>query len=113
MGSEDGLADEKPQHHLVLPAFLIDRLPVTNAAFAEFLDANGWRNAAGRRYYDVDDGDARIHRRNGKFAADSGYSNHAVVEPSWIGAVEYCRWRGKPTSRSTARDNSGRYARWY
>jgi sulfatase modifying factor 1 len=50
MGAEDGLADEKPQHRLVLPAFLIDRLPVTNAAFAEFFNANGWRSAAGRRY---------------------------------------------------------------
>lgn len=117
MGSADGLADERPQHRLVLPAFLIDRLPVTNAAFADFLNAKGWRNAAGRRYYDVDDGDARIHQVNGKFIADSGYGNHAMVEPSWIGAVEYCRWRGKrlPTEAEwerAARGTTGRIYPW-
>lgn len=95
MGTDDGESDEQPRHRVVLEAFLIDRLPVTNADFAAFLNVRGWRNEAGRRYYDVDDGDARIHRRDGKFVADPGYGNHAAVEPSWLGAVEYCRWLGK------------------
>ncbi len=95
MGRDDGPADERPAHPLTLPAFHIDRLPVTNAQFAEFLNARGHSSAAGERYYDHDDNDARIHAVNGTYSADHGFENHPVVEPSWLGAREYCAWRGK------------------
>src|SRR3990170_5948230 len=38
MGSNDGPADERPAHKVNLPGFLIDRIPVTNAQFAGFLN---------------------------------------------------------------------------
>jgi iron(II)-dependent oxidoreductase len=95
MGRDDGPEDERPAHQLTLPAFHIDRLPVTNAQFAEFLNVRGHSTAKGERFYDYDDGDARIHPVNGKYVADKGYENHPVVEPSWLGAREYCAWRGK------------------
>jgi formylglycine-generating enzyme required for sulfatase activity len=59
MGSDDGPADEKPAHKVELAAFAIDRLPVTNTQFAEFLNAIGTHNKAGERMYDFDDSDAR------------------------------------------------------
>ena len=37
MGSDQGPADERPAHKVDLREFTIDRLPVTNAQFAEFL----------------------------------------------------------------------------
>ncbi|HEY5637378.1 MAG TPA: SUMF1/EgtB/PvdO family nonheme iron enzyme [Burkholderiales bacterium] len=94
MGSDDGPADEQPRHRVTLAAFSIDRLPVTNAAFARFLDAVGPRAADGARLYDDDDRDARIHRRAGRWHADDGYADHPVVEASWLGALRYCAWRG-------------------
>lgn len=95
MGSADGPADERPSHSVTLPAFRIDRLPVTNAEFATFLNAVGPHNAKGARLFDVDDPDARIHRSGTRWTADAGFERHPVVEVSWLGAREYCVWLGK------------------
>jgi len=117
MGTDDGPADERPAHRVVLAPFLIARLPVTNAQFAAFLNAAGVTDGAARRYFDWDDGDARIHRRGGRFEADPGKETHPVVEPSWRGALAYCRWRGArlPTEAEwerAARGTAGRPYPW-
>lgn len=115
MGTADGLADERPRHNVTLPAFRIDRLPVTNAQFALFLDAVGERDAAGRRHYDWDDSDARIHKRGGRYVADPGFEDHPAVEPSWRGARAYCLWRGArlPTEAEWERAARGADGRTY
>ena len=94
MGSDDGPPDERPAHQVELAAYAIDRLPVTNAQFAEFLNAIGTHNKQGERLYDFDDSDARIHQRGAQWTADAGYANHPAVEPTWSGARDYCAWRG-------------------
>lgn len=95
MGRDDGPQDERPAHQVTLPAFQIDRQPVTNREFAGFLNARGHSTPAGERLYDYDDSDARIHQVNGTYVADRGHENHPAVEPTWLGAREYCTWRGK------------------
>jgi formylglycine-generating enzyme required for sulfatase activity len=95
MGSDKGPADERPAHIVTLAAFDIDAFPVTNADFAKFLNALGLRNSLGEKRYDDDDNDARIHRTNERWQADPGYENHPAVEPSWVGARDYCAWLGK------------------
>src|SRR5262245_24038414 len=94
MGSDDGPEDERPQHKVQLAEFSIDRNQVTNGQFARFLDALGPVSKR-EKHYDVDDSDARIHRRDGKWQADAGHENRPVVEASWFGAVAYCNWLGK------------------
>ena len=115
MGRDDGPADERPAHAVTLPAFSIDRLPVTNRDFAAFLNACGHSSPAGDRYYDHDDGDARIHVVNGTYSTDRGYENHPAVEPTWLGAREYCAWRGKrlPTEAEWEKAARGSDARRY
>lgn len=118
MGSDNGPDDERPAHTITLSAFQIDRLPVTNARFAEFLNARGHSlpdNLGGARLYDFDDNDARIHQVAGKYVADRGFENHPVVEPSWLGAREYCAWRGKrlPTEAEWEKAARGTDARRY
>jgi iron(II)-dependent oxidoreductase len=117
MGSDHGPADERPAHQVTLPAFWIDRFPVTNSHFAEFLNAVGPHNPRSQRLFDVDDPDARIHQVTGKWTADRGYENHPVVEVSWAGARDYCAWRGKrlPTEaerEKAARGTDGRRYPW-
>lgn len=117
MGSNNGPDDERPQHKVDLGAFLIDRAKVTNGAFALFLNAVGPRGPRGENYFDVDDNDARIHRRDGTWRADPGHERHPVVEVSWPGAVAYCAWLGKrlPTEaewEKAARGTDGRKYPW-
>jgi formylglycine-generating enzyme required for sulfatase activity len=117
MGRDDGPKDERPAHQVTLAAFQIDRQPVTNREFAEFLNARGHSTPKGERLYDHDDNDARIHQVSGKHVADKGFENHPVVEPSWLGAREYCAWRGKrlPTEaewEKAARGNDARRYPW-
>ena len=115
LGRDDGPEDERPAHPLTLPAFEIDRLPVTNAQFAEFLNVRGHSTPQGARLYDYDDADARIHSVNGKYTADRGFEDHPAVEPSWLGARDYCAWRGKrlPTEAEWEKAARGADARKY
>lgn len=117
MGSHEGPADERPAHQVSLAAYSIDRLAVSNAQFAEFLDAVGPHNKQGERLYDVDDADARIHRHGSRWSADQGHANHPVVESAWAGARDYCAWRGKrlPSEaewEKAARGTDGRKYPW-
>lgn len=117
MGRDNGPEDERPAHTIVLPAFLMDRLPVTNGEFARFLNATGIRAPDGHKRYDEEDADARIHQRNGHWLADAGFADHPAVEVSWIGARDFCRWRGArlPTEaewEKAARGTDGRLYPW-
>ncbi len=117
MGSASGPADERPEHRVDLPAFSIERTPVTNRQFADFLNKTGSLTVNGQRLYDPDDGDARIHRKGSMWVADSGAEQYPAVEPSWFGAREYCRWAGRrlPTEaewEKAARGTDGRRYPW-
>lgn len=49
MGSETGQTDERPVHQVTVDGFWIDRTEVTNAEFARFIDATGYRTVAERK----------------------------------------------------------------
>jgi formylglycine-generating enzyme required for sulfatase activity len=95
MGRDNGPAEEAPLHRVYVRDFWIERHKVTNAEFAEFLNATGLRPPGAERRYDEDDADARIHRRAGRWLADPGFEGHPVVEVSWFGARDYCAWKGR------------------
>jgi len=48
MGSEEFYPDERPVHERAVESFLIDRLEVTNADYARFVDATGYVTVAER-----------------------------------------------------------------
>jgi formylglycine-generating enzyme required for sulfatase activity len=114
MGSEEGPADERPAHEVTLASYSIDRFPVTNAQFAQFLNAVV-KPGTRERLYDFDDPDARIRLSEGRWRADKGYENHPVNEMPWGGAVAYCKWQGKrlPTEAEWEKAARGVDARRY
>jgi len=120
IGRDGGARGERPLHEVSLASFQIDGTEVTNAQYAEFLnalnlpvrgsfDAGGItrRNAdadaikllsdlGGSRYpiIELDDDEARIVLRNGRFVPVSGHEDRPVTETTWAGARAYCVWRG-------------------
>src|SRR3954447_20772400 len=97
--------NERPRHELHLPAFEIDRLPVTNGDFAEFVedggyhredlwDPRGWEWRTGERIerplYWSDDGSERRFER----VTDLDLAR-PVMHVSWYEAAAFARWAGK------------------
>jgi iron(II)-dependent oxidoreductase len=115
--------NERPRHEVELPAFRIDRGPVTNAAFAEFIadggyarrelwHPDGWafREAEGweRPLYWTGDGGVRRFERTAELEPEL-----PVMHVSWFEADAFARWRGArlPTEleweRAAALDGGG------
>ena len=81
--------NERPRHAVELAAFEIDSAPVTNGAYAEFVEDTG---AQPPMYWERD-GDVWIHTAMGLrelVAPDS-----PVIHVSWHEADAYARWAGK------------------
>jgi formylglycine-generating enzyme required for sulfatase activity len=109
MGSaaDDPDADsrERPQTRLYLPAYFLDRTPVTNAQYRRFMEAGGYANptywqeaiAAGRwkdgQYIDYND----KPRAQPFFWNDKQWNGNdqPVVGVSWCEALAFATWAGK------------------
>jgi len=131
MGSagSDGDADddEKPQHKVYLDAYWIDRTEVTNAMFAQFVAAAGYKTdaeKAGKGYvfnptskgWEETAGADWQHPR-GPGSDLAGLDAHPVVQVSWNDAAAYCAWAGRrlPTEaewEKAARGTDGRKFPW-
>jgi ergothioneine biosynthesis protein EgtB len=112
MGSDDiarTLDNERPQHEVFVPAFLIDRYPVTNVEFLRFIRADGYHeracwSSAGWQWRDRQAVEHPLYwRKAGRDAwVEIGLDqarplalHHPVQCVSWYEAEAYARWAGK------------------
>ena len=115
LGAETTRGDEGPVHLVELQPFEIDRVPIVNAQFAAFLNAQGTTSASGSGAYLLDTPWARVRRFGDRFAAEPGYEQHPVIAETWQGARAFCAARGArlPTEAEWERAARGPEGRTY
>ena len=88
----DGFAydNERPRHEVELEAFRIDRTPVTNGAYVEFLDAEGGEPPM---YWERDGEGGWVRTAMGR--TDPVDPALPVIHVSWNEADAFARWAGK------------------
>ena len=92
----EGTTYERPVHTVFLDDFYIDVCEVTNAMYAEFLNAMGTHvGDTGHIWLDIGDGDEMIELVGEQYRPKIGFEEYAVVEVSWYGAAAYAQWAGK------------------
>lgn len=101
MGTDFARADDqdKPQHIVDLPAYRIDKYPVTNAQYARFVLATNYRPP--------------LHWKDGKIP--QGEALRPVTMVSWHDAQAYAKWAGKrlPTEQEWEKAARGKEGwRW-
>jgi serine/threonine-protein kinase len=111
MGRTDGDNDEKPVRKILLPAFYLDKFPVTNARYGKFVQATGHPEPVGYGF------------RGDRFVEDFrpwqdprfNQPDMPVVCVSWDDAVEYATWAGRrlPTEAEWEKAAKGMLAAKY
>ena len=95
----DASADERPVHTVYVDAFYMDKYKVTNAQYAEFLNAKDkhaefvitWYNPSHSPSF----GFGRIEFVSGVYRVKVGYENHPLGGVPWPCAMAYAVWKGK------------------
>lgn len=123
----DYLNAASPQRRIHLDAYWIDQTEVTNAQFARFVAATGYRTSAEQKQnsyiFDASLNDFRYvpeanwRAPHGAGSTIAGRDLVAVTQISWVDAAAYCEWAGRrlPTEaewEKAARGADGRVYPW-
>jgi iron(II)-dependent oxidoreductase len=113
------LDNERPAHLVDVPAFFLDRAPVTNARYQEFIDAGGYDD---RRWWSAS---GWAHRKQAGLTApmhwhgDGTYTrfgarvpivaDEPVVHVCWYEAEAFATWAGKRLPTEAEWEKAARY----
>ncbi len=84
MGSDAGEPDEKPVHPVQLDAYWIDQTEVTNAMYANCVEAN-----------QCDPPASSASSTRNAYYGNSEFDGYPVLYVSWDAANAYCGWAGR------------------
>ncbi|BBM81884.1 serine/threonine-protein kinase pkn1 [Candidatus Uabimicrobium amorphum] len=76
-----------------IPGYYIDKYEVNNEQFCKFLNSN--KDADVTQWIDMESTHSLIQSKDGSYVPKEGCELYPVVEVSWLGAEEYCKWAGK------------------
>ena len=116
MGNDIGEhGDEMPMRTIYLDSFWIYKTEVTNAMFAEFLNASGNWKESGAKWLNAGDDGVRIHYSEEAWIPYEGLEDHPVAEVTWYGAQAYCKWAKDrlPTEAEWEKASGGTDGRTY
>ena len=105
MGSDEKQnKGDNPLHTVYVDSFFMDKYPVTNRQFKDFVDANPqWRTPSEIHIFNIKwnktkekpehDGDYLKHWHGNNYPEEM--DDHPVVWVSWYAAMAYAEWKGK------------------
>lgn len=92
MGNDQGPAKHQPQHSVHVESFYVDRYPITNQEYKQFVDETGHPVP----HYDVSWCDTSGYNWDPETQSfPDGKADHPVVLVTWQDALAYARWAGK------------------
>ena len=129
LGSDDHYPEERPARDVEVRAFAIDRTPVTNQAFARFIEATGYvtvaerADRAGSAVFVMSNGPVDLRdpslwwrfapgtswrAPDGPDSSTEGREQHPVVHVAYEDARQYAAWCGKRLADEAEWEVAGR-----
>ena len=70
---------------------LDSEITVTSSTVTGYYEGDQYWSAGTYQFYDIDDGDNRIHWNGSDFTIENGYEDHPVFEVTWFGADAFSK----------------------
>lgn len=87
---------ERPPHEVTLSTFYISKTEVTNAEYAEFLNAyesDTVKQGDNKGKMLILEDERGVHKKDGEWIVSDEFKNYPVIYVSWYGAQEFCKWK--------------------
>jgi len=93
-GSASSDSNESPEHPVQVDSYWIDKYPVNNKQYAEFMNYRGNIQEGGVTWVDLESGSSMVELHGRFYFPKMTFEDHPVTGVSWYGAQAYCDWNG-------------------